>query len=53
MPYKGPLAPFVYQLVGGLRAGMGYCGTRNIEELAHHSPLHPGERGDGAGEPSA
>jgi IMP dehydrogenase len=31
--YKGPLAPFVYQLVGGLRAGMGYCGCRNIEEL--------------------
>ena len=33
VPYKGPLAPFVYQLVGGLRAGMGYCGSRNIEEL--------------------
>jgi IMP dehydrogenase len=33
VPYKGPLAPFVYQLVGGLRAGMGYCGTKNIEEL--------------------
>jgi IMP dehydrogenase len=33
VPYKGELAPFVYQLVGGLRAGMGYCGTRNIEEL--------------------
>ena len=33
VPYKGPLAPFVSQLVGGLRAGMGYCGTRNIEEL--------------------
>jgi len=33
VPYKGPLGPFVYQLVGGLRAGMGYCGTRNIEEL--------------------
>ena len=33
VPYKGPLAPFVYQLIGGLRAGMGYCGTRNIEEL--------------------
>jgi IMP dehydrogenase len=31
--YKGQLAPFVYQLVGGLRAGMGYCGTRTIEEL--------------------
>jgi IMP dehydrogenase len=33
VPYKGPLGPFVYQMVGGLRAGMGYCGTRNIEEL--------------------
>jgi IMP dehydrogenase len=33
VPYKGLLGPFVYQLVGGLRAGMGYCGTRTIEEL--------------------
>src|SRR5262249_34936028 len=33
VPYKGPLGPFVQQLVGGLRAGMGYCGTRTIEEL--------------------
>jgi IMP dehydrogenase len=33
VPYKGPLAAFVQQLVGGLRAGMGYCGTRTIEEL--------------------
>jgi IMP dehydrogenase len=33
VPYKGHLAPFVYQLVGGLRAGMGYCGAGNIEEL--------------------
>ncbi|MDO4582910.1 MAG: IMP dehydrogenase [Planctomycetia bacterium] len=33
VPYRGELGPFVYQLVGGLRAGMGYCGTRNIEEL--------------------
>ena len=33
VPYKGPLGPFVYQMVGGLRAGMGYCGTKNIEEL--------------------
>src|SRR5262245_39040066 len=37
VPYKGPLAPFVYQLVGGLRAGMGYCGSRNIEELRTRS----------------
>ncbi|MBN1484396.1 MAG: IMP dehydrogenase, partial [Chloroflexia bacterium] len=33
VPYKGPLAELVYQLVGGLRAGMGYCGCRTIEEL--------------------
>lgn len=33
VPFKGPLGPFVYQLVGGLRAGMGYCGTHSIEEL--------------------
>lgn len=33
VPYKGHLAPFVYQLVGGLKAGMGYCGCRNLEEL--------------------
>jgi IMP dehydrogenase len=33
VPYKGPLGPFIHQLVGGLRAGMGYCGTRTIEEL--------------------
>ncbi|SHF48857.1 IMP dehydrogenase [Caloramator proteoclasticus] len=31
--YKGPVADTLYQLVGGLRAGMGYCGARNIEEL--------------------
>jgi IMP dehydrogenase len=31
--YKGSLGPFVYQLVGGLRAGMGYCGTKTIGEL--------------------
>jgi IMP dehydrogenase len=33
VPYRGTLSDFVYQLVGGLRAGMGYCGTRTIEEL--------------------
>jgi len=37
VPYKGPLGPFVYQLVGGLRAGMGYCGTRTIEELRNNA----------------
>lgn len=33
VPYKGSLADLVYQLVGGLRAGMGYCGCRTIPEL--------------------
>jgi IMP dehydrogenase len=33
VPYKGTLSEVLYQLVGGLRAGMGYCGARNIEEL--------------------
>jgi IMP dehydrogenase len=33
VPYRGTLSDFVYQLVGGLRAGMGYVGARNIEEL--------------------
>ncbi|MCG8448505.1 MAG: IMP dehydrogenase [Pirellulales bacterium] len=33
VPYKGPLSPFLYQLVGGLRAGMGYSGAKTIDEL--------------------
>ncbi len=33
VPYKGSLSPFLYQLVGGLRAGMGYCGTKTIDQL--------------------
>ncbi|MCE5184663.1 MAG: IMP dehydrogenase [Planctomycetaceae bacterium] len=33
VPYRGMLSSYVYQLVGGLRAGMGYCGTPTIEEL--------------------
>jgi IMP dehydrogenase len=33
VPYKGPLAPFVYQMVGGLRSGMGYVGARTLDEL--------------------
>jgi IMP dehydrogenase len=31
VPYRGPLAEFVYQLVGGLRSSMGYCGCSTIE----------------------
>ena len=33
VPYKGPLSAMVQQLVGGLRAGMGYCGTPSVKDL--------------------
>jgi IMP dehydrogenase len=33
VPYKGPLADTVFQLVGGLRSGMGYCGAADLAEL--------------------
>jgi IMP dehydrogenase len=33
VPYKGPLAPIVHQVVGGLRQSMGYCGAASIEEM--------------------
>lgn len=33
VPYKGMVSEVIYQMVGGLRAGMGYCGAANIEEL--------------------
>ena len=33
VPYKGALSDVVFQMVGGIRSGMGYCGKRNIEEL--------------------
>ena len=33
VPYKGSLYEVIYQLVGGLRSGMGYCGAANIEQL--------------------
>ena len=37
VPYRGPLAEFVYQMVGGLRAAMGYCGCKTIDELREHA----------------
>ncbi len=33
VPYKGPVSDTIFQLLGGLRSGMGYCGTKTIEEL--------------------
>jgi IMP dehydrogenase len=37
IPYKGPLSSLIHQLVGGLRAGMGYCGCRTIKELKENA----------------
>ncbi|SDY36113.1 IMP dehydrogenase [Thermoactinomyces sp. DSM 45892] len=37
VPYKGPLVDTTYQLVGGLRSGMGYCGAATILDLQNHS----------------
>lgn len=37
VPYKGPVSETVYQLMGGLRAGMGYCGCPDIPSLQHDS----------------
>jgi len=33
VPFKGPVSATIYQMIGGLRAGMGYCGTKNLDEL--------------------
>ncbi|WAA12306.1 IMP dehydrogenase [Fervidibacillus halotolerans] len=37
VPYKGPVADILYQLVGGIRSGMGYCGAENLYELRENS----------------
>ncbi len=37
VPYRGTLSNYVYQLVGGIRAGMGYCGTQTIDALRHNA----------------
>ena len=37
VPYKGPLADTIYQMIGGLRSGMGYCGAANLEELRENA----------------
>ncbi|HWI54144.1 MAG TPA: IMP dehydrogenase [Desulfobacteria bacterium] len=37
VPYKGSLSETVYQLVGGLRSGMGYCGSKSITELKNNT----------------
>ena len=37
LPYKGPLADTIHQLLGGVRAGMGYCGTKDLHDLRENA----------------
>lgn len=37
IPYKGPVADTIYQMVGGLRSGMGYCGTKDLQALRENA----------------
>jgi IMP dehydrogenase len=37
LPYKGPLADTIHQLVGGIRSGMGYCGTKDLRDLRENA----------------
>ena len=53
VPYKGPLAGLVEQLVGGLRSGMGYCGVAESEGTAGTGQVHPHFAGGPARKPRA
>jgi IMP dehydrogenase len=37
VPYKGPLADTIYQMMGGLKSGMGYVGAENLEQLKENA----------------
>ncbi len=53
VPYKGPLAPIVHQVVGGLRQSMGYCGAATIEEMKERTRFTRITPAGHAGEPPA
>ena len=53
VPYAGTLGDVVYQLVGGLRSGMGYAGAGDARGAAQRRPLHAGHHGGPRGEPPA
>ena len=53
VPYRGPLAAVAHQLVGGLRAAMGYVGAATVAELQRARPAGPDHRGRAQGEPPA
>jgi IMP dehydrogenase len=52
VPYRGKLGDLVYQMVGGLRAGMGYVGAANLDELRQKVPLCAHHQRRSAGKPS-
>jgi IMP dehydrogenase len=41
VPYRGEVAEIIYQLVGGLRSGLSYCGARSIAELQERATFVP------------
>ena len=51
VPYRGSLSASVYQLIGGLKAGMGYVGCRTIEELRTEGPFRQDHLGRTPGKP--
>ena len=53
VPYAGPLGDTIYQLVGGLRSGMGYAGAGDLEALRTERALHAGHHRRPRGEPPA
>ena len=53
VPYKGPAENVLHQLVGGLRAGMGYLGARTLAELRATAQVHPHVAGGDPREPRA
>ena len=53
VPYRGPLSAVAHQLVGGLRAAMGYAGAATIAELQGARPADPDHLGRAEGEPPA
>jgi IMP dehydrogenase/GMP reductase len=44
VPYKGPLADVIFQLLGGIKSGMGYCGTKRSESPPRGSSIHSNDR---------
>ena len=53
VPYKGPVSDTIFQMMGGVRSGMGYCGVPDIQRPAHKDKVHTHNRRGAQGEPPA